>query len=80
MKKIKDSLPKDYHSPIGKIKQFIAMMLLPYHWARHSGFVEGAKKQRYFEGYADGTNDVHKWYMENSIFELKKKLKVKPSK
>jgi len=72
-------LPRDYHSPKGRILRFIANLLLPYSWARHVGFLDGAKKQRYFEGFADGQDNTHKFYADHihryyKLKALKEKL------
>ena len=66
------SYPKNYHSPIGKFLQNITMFLLPYHWAYNRGYIQGAKKQRYFEGYADGQTNCHEFYRTEVLTKVKK--------
>ena len=64
--------PKNYHSFIGKILQNISMFFLRYHWAYHQGYIEGAKKQRYFEGYADGQTETHDFFRREVLEKVKK--------
>ena len=80
MSSLRGYLPENYHSFVGKILRYISMFLLDYHWARHTGYVEGIKRARYFEGYADGQSDVHKFYGDTVLPRVRKwgykKMKV----
>lgn len=60
---------------MGKILRFIASLLLKYDFAYHMGYIDGAKKERYFEGYVDGQTQTHKFY-EKELFPKVKSWKL----
>ena len=70
---MKERFPKNYHKPTGRILRFIVEFFIRYDWAYQMGFIDGAEKKRYFEGYADGTTDTHKFYAKEVLHKLKLK-------